>query len=852
MRLLFFFIFLSFFSNQLVSQCSIVNNGDFELGNTGFTSPDQSYIPGSCPVIDGTYAVTTNSVCGNSWTLNNDHTTGSGQYMLVNIDNNSFITPAPDLYCTTINTTPGQEYHVSYWGYNITNGPNNPNLDVTINGIPMGNTTIFTYGSWIQCTNTFIALFNTTDICIFSAVPHNGNAGQDIAIDDVCVEPDFDSIQVNMLNTNTNFCEGDTLKIKFNYFGYNGSMCFNVSDGTSSIDTIMADNQTLNIILSSSGTYTVKPKLCSISPTYTFNVTVDPSPNSSFTSADICFGDVNVVNAVTSGGIYSIFSSIVDAVQINPNTGELSNVTAGNSYILQYELQNLNCVSKSYDTVTVFAIDDASFSFPDFCDGGTNIPVVTGLAGGTFSFNPIPNDGATIHSPTGTILGYTAGNTYTVSYLTNGNCPSSSSEVVSVLTNGHANFSYADFCPGASVLPSMIQLGGVFSFATLPNDLASINPSTGQITNETPGATYLIKYKVGACPDSAVRSVHVFVPPTATISGTGDICDLNPDTLKIILTGALPFDFTYTDGLTPTNFTNYVTTRYFLEINQVSTFEMVQIKDLTCTGTFSGQAKFTNSKPLFSIDSAKACPGNLSEFKINSNLSSLATCTWYFENGDSLQGCGVQYHLFEEEGCENVTLKVDASNGCSGTTEMVDIFCTYPVPEVSFAKEPENPSFFNDAPVFYNTSTHVDKSQWSVNSYVVSDSEIVKISFPPDTSLSHEVCLIVISDKGCRDTLCETVKVKEDHVIYVPSSFTPNEDGVNDYFKPIVTQVQKSEWFVFNRWGDIVFKGEKLTDVWDGKKDGDYVPTGVYVWEVIYITDKGLDKLAKGKVTVLY
>ena len=65
--------------------------------------------------------------------------------------------------------------------------------------------------------------------------------------------------------------------------------------------------------------------------------------------------------------------------------------------------------------------DDSSFEMTSTCDGGT--ATITGLAGGTFAFDTPPIDGAIIDEVTGTITGGGYDTTYSVSYTTNGDCP---------------------------------------------------------------------------------------------------------------------------------------------------------------------------------------------------------------------------------------------------------------------------------------------------------------------------------------------------------------------------------------------------------------------------------------------
>ncbi|MEZ4913765.1 MAG: hypothetical protein R2798_06890 [Chitinophagales bacterium] len=83
-------------------------------------------------------------------------------------------------------------------------------------------------------------------------------------------------------------------------------------------------------------------------------------------------------------------------------------------------------------TYTITPLPDASFIIADFCEGSNSgAAVISGDAGGTFSFNPAPGDGATIDGGTGVISGGIGGTSYTVQYdVTVSGCSASSTYVV--------------------------------------------------------------------------------------------------------------------------------------------------------------------------------------------------------------------------------------------------------------------------------------------------------------------------------------------------------------------------------------------------------------------------------------
>ncbi|HZX61787.1 MAG TPA: gliding motility-associated C-terminal domain-containing protein [Bacteroidales bacterium] len=106
--------------------------------------------------------------------------------------------------------------------------------------------------------------------------------------------------------------------------------------------------------------------------------------------------------------------------------------------------------------------------------------------------------------------------------------------------------------------------------------------------------------------------------------------------------------------------------------------------------------------------------------------------------------------------------------------------------------------------------------------------------------------------------LCSGIVLKDSVLIFVskpiPNAFTPNGDGLNDYFRIIGTpteNITKYNFRIFNRWGQMVFNTNNIEEAWDGKSNGQYCPAGVYVWEIFYEDSKKTRVTNKGTVMLL-
>ena len=122
--------------------------------------------------------------------------------------------------------------------------------------------------------------------------------------------------------------------------------------------------------------------------------------------------------------------------------------------------------------------------------------------------------------------------------------------------------------------------------------------------------------------------------------------------------------------------------------------------------------------------------------------------------------------------------------------------------------------------------------------------------------------LMVQDEIGCSDFDTVVIYVRLGDDFYVPNAFTPNGDGLNDYFSPVpLGGIAELEYFrVFNRWGQQVFEmassnGFAYTNLssrgWDGRYLGRPQDPGNYVWELKGKNRRGESKFLKGNVILI-
>lgn len=128
------------------------------------------------------------------------------------------------------------------------------------------------------------------------------------------------------------------------------------------------------------------------------------------------------------------------------------------------------------------------------------------------------------------------------------------------------------------------------------------------------------------------------------------------------------------------------------------------------------------------------------------------------------------------------------------------------------------------------------------------------ITYPlTGTDQLYTVILTVSDNSGCETAKADQIKILGSCVIGVPSAFTPNGDGLNDYFYPLnAFKADQLNFRVFNRWGQLIFHSTEWTKKWDGRINGIPQATGTYVWMLEYIHKDTKEKVfQRGTVTLI-
>lgn len=224
---------------------------------------------------------------------------------------------------------------------------------------------------------------------------------------------------------------------------------------------------------------------------------------------------------------------------------------------------------------------------------------------------------------------------------------------------------------------------------------------------------------------------------------------------------------------------------------------------------------------VFSGTCGTLTPINCNASLTNFSYSFIATSgTTYFIAVDGSAGNDVSFDLSVCPGCNAVS-----SFSASATTG------PYPL-TVNFTNNSVNASYY-----YWDFDVFGASYEGFSPAYVFEE---------PGT---YEVSLIVFNGV-CYDTSVVSIDVTGESILTAPNVFTPNEDGVNDLFKPIAKGIVTMHGKVYNRWGALVGEWEGINGYWDGYSviAGIKVAEGTYFYEIVAEGYDGKMYDEKGKV----
>ncbi|MCB9188259.1 MAG: gliding motility-associated C-terminal domain-containing protein [Flavobacteriales bacterium] len=420
------------------------------------------------------------------------------------------------------------------------------------------------------------------------------------------------------------------------------------------------------------------------------------------------------------------------------------------------------------------------------------------------------------------------------------------SMTVTVLDSVSIDYPSTTICTSDSNISPIVTGSNLGSFTSSPTGL-TINSSTGDLSPYSSSeGIYTINFIPNTnCDSSASTTIEVesgasVLPTPDMIFCNGDIATI-PDFVSqptglttnwsLISGSDLGFGSSGT-GNVPSFAANNQTTSSF-----ESTYEVIADGSNSCPSvpdTFNIIIGYTPNSDFIG-DSLHGC----SPLHVNFYSSAQESiCLWDFGNGITSSSCDSVTQTFEA-GSYDISYSVTTSDGCSSSSIYSDYITSYETSNAQFSYNPQLVTIENSELTMINSSTFADQYFWEVEGqngfYFSSTEDAPIITLPGDTSV-YTICLYTTNANSCGSEYCEILEVLNVLSFFIPNSFTPNGDGINEYFGPVFSGIEPSEYsfLIFDRWGTIVFEADNINTLWNGNMNSQIVPEGTYIWKLNY------------------
>jgi gliding motility-associated-like protein len=213
-----------------------------------------------------------------------------------------------------------------------------------------------------------------------------------------------------------------------------------------------------------------------------------------------------------------------------------------------------------------------------------------------------------------------------------------------------------------------------------------------------------------------------------------------------------------------------------------------------------------------------------------------ASCTWDMGDGTIISGCENQDYTYSDVGTFIPSLTVVSPFGCEASYALPAPIEVHGYPTAMFSWSPQPIDPMQPTAYFNNNSIDAVSSFWEFAWLGTSTETNPEFTFPDENLSSYPVCLSVVNEFGCIDTLCKTVIFNNVLQVWVPNAFTPEQDGLNEVFLPIIkgTNPNGYHFSIFDRWGTLIFESFEIGEPWSGDvRDGKgFAQDGTYFWRL--------------------
>ena len=376
------------------------------------------------------------------------------------------------------------------------------------------------------------------------------------------------------------------------------------------------------------------------------------------------------------------------------------------------------------------------------------------------------------------------------------------------------------YCLGESVTLKPIITGGLEPYSYLWNT----NEKTGSIT-VAPINTQQYEVSVSdICFNTTKKTTTVLVMKykplqLGSLSNITEVCPYLPKNVKVNPSeGAGYYKYAWSDGikivdvnqeaiLKPSKTTNYtvtVTDRCGEKISETFLYTITSPPLIT---NISPDTTLCKGDSVVLLAGATGGLGKYNFTWIPTNDTTTSIVVKPFSTSE--------YFVFVGDECKTFTVR-----------DTVTVYVNKPPVSFSYFGTP----IVNQTIAFINHSPKYPKYTWEFGNGYQADTRDASVVYS-DSSI-YDVTLTVQDSAGCKNSTTQKIQIYNPFSLYIPNAFTPNGDGINDYFMPVLTSVVTVDFSIFNRWGEEIYYSREIRPRWDGTFNGILAPNDIYTYKI--------------------
>jgi gliding motility-associated-like protein len=566
-------------------------------------------------------------------------------------------------------------------------------------------------------------------------------------------------------------------------------------------------------------------------------VVTTPSPNAGVPDS-VCLGEPISLNGALSNTNNNAVWLTFNPGIISPTVNFLPNFSVPNPtvttdkpgiyYFILRETSQLCGQYKDTVAVTVIKPEQILQGYNPSCFGQTDGEItVDNQFADEYSY-----DNGVTWLPDSNLIGFAAG-TYTVCSRNYLGCDTCASVVVPEGPQIGMDVSNDTLiCENGTASLNGFGSGGISFFYHWDHtaDQAALQP----VNPVTPRFYKVYVENEGGCL-SNTDSIYVDILPPLEMTNSADTAVCPGETAYMLATAAAgnggPYNFKWSHG-PETNGTN--ADEQSVQPASTTTYTLT-VSDNCETSPLSATFEIEISPlpvPAFLVEEDSICEPAV--FRLYNNTDPLLSEStfWEISSGDNYTDLDSIVTTPYSYGSYDVTLTVLTPDGCVNTTTVQGFLKSMVKPHSAFRFNPNPVTMFNTKLNFSNYSLGAQHFEWYFPSGApnYSEEESVAVQYPDGVVENYPVNFVAISDFGCRDTSMQIVEVLSEVILYVPNTFTPNDDLFNNTWSMSIAgiEIESFELTVYNRWGEEVFRSHDIDEAWDGRYSGEIVSDGLY------------------------